>query len=77
MNEVKDIIGGKISPGNVSKCMVQVRYRSTPVGCSVYDFDGDTCRVLFDEPVRAPSKGQSAVFYDGDKVIAGGIIAGC
>lgn len=28
----------------------------------------------FEEPVRAPSKGQSAVMYDGDIIIGGGII---
>ncbi len=32
--------------------------------------------VKFDEPVRAPAKGQSMVLYDGDNVIAGGIITG-
>ena len=30
--------------------------------------------VEFDEPVRAPSAGQSMVLYDGDLVVAGGII---
>lgn len=32
-------------------------------------------QVLFDEPQWAPAPGQSAVFYDGDMVIGGGIIA--
>jgi tRNA-specific 2-thiouridylase len=31
-------------------------------------------RVIFDEPQWAPAPGQSAVFYDDDKVIGGGII---
>ncbi len=30
--------------------------------------------LVFDEPVRGPTKGQSAVFYKGDEVIGGGII---
>lgn len=35
--------------------------------------DGEAL-VLFDEPQWAPAPGQSAVFYDGDMVIGGGII---
>jgi tRNA-specific 2-thiouridylase len=31
-------------------------------------------RVVFDEPQWAPAPGQSAVFYDNDVVIGGGII---
>lgn len=31
-------------------------------------------RIVFDKPQWAPASGQSAVFYDGDKVIGGGII---
>lgn len=34
-----------------------------------------TVRVVFDRPQWAPASGQSAVFYDGDKVIGGGIIS--
>jgi tRNA-specific 2-thiouridylase len=73
--KVKNIICGKISLNDVSKCMVQVRYRSAPVGCTLIDFNGDTCCVAFDLPVRAPSRGQSAVFYLGQTVVAGGIIS--
>jgi len=32
-------------------------------------------RVVFDEPQWAPAPGQSAVFYDNDVVIGGGIIS--
>ena len=34
------------------------------------------CELIFEEPQRAITPGQSAVFYDGDKVIGGGIIVG-
>ncbi|MBI5075382.1 MAG: tRNA 2-thiouridine(34) synthase MnmA [Nitrospirae bacterium] len=37
--------------------------------------DENTAAVLFDEPQWAPAPGQSAVFYDGDVVIGGGIIS--
>jgi tRNA-specific 2-thiouridylase len=34
----------------------------------------DVVHVVFDEPQWAPAPGQSAVFYNGDKVIGGGLI---
>ena len=36
--------------------------------------NADTVKVIFDEPQWATAPGQSAVFYDGDVVIGGGVI---
>ena len=36
--------------------------------------DGDTLRVVFDEPQRAICRGQAVVLYDGDIVVGGGTI---
>ena len=41
--------------------------------CTVY-VEGDTVRIECDEPVRAPAAGQSAVLYDGDRLLGGGFI---
>ena len=38
------------------------------------DSPDEVVRVVFDEPQWAPAPGQSAVFYDGDAVVGGGII---
>ena len=38
--------------------------------------NADTVKVVFDEPQWAPAPGQSAVFYDNDVVLGGGIIRG-
>mgnify|MGYP004536555329 FL=1 len=41
--------------------------------CTVYN-DGGTVRIVCDEPVRAPAAGQSAVLYDGNRLLGGGFI---
>ena len=35
---------------------------------------GNIVEINFEEPVRAPAPGQSAVFYEDDLVVGGGII---
>ncbi len=41
--------------------------------CTVYAED-DGARIVCDTPVRAPARGQAAVIYQGDRLIAGGWI---
>ena len=36
--------------------------------------DNGNVKVTFDEPIRAITKGQSVVLYDGDVVLGGGAI---
>ncbi len=52
---------------------VKVRYSAKPTLCRVI-FEGDKATVAFSSPVRAVTPGQSAVFYDGQDVLFGGII---
>lgn len=49
------------------------RYRQPDQGVTVTRA-GDTLRFVFDEPQRAVTPGQSAVIYDGDRCLGGGII---
>ncbi len=53
---------------------VRVRHTKweTP-DCTAY-IDGDVVRIKCREPVRAPAAGQSAVLYQGDRVLGGGFI---
>lgn len=53
---------------------VRIRYRQKEQPALVSQLDEFTVRVDFDEPQRAITPGQSAVFYDGDLVVGGGII---
>ena len=52
---------------------VKIRHSKNDWRARVYP-EEDRARVVFDPPARAPAKGQSAVFYDGDIVIGGGFI---
>ena len=54
---------------------VKIRYRNPAVAAIVTPGPGGTARVLFDEPQRAIARGQWAVFYDGEIVVGGGVIA--
>ncbi|PTY36554.1 tRNA 2-thiouridine(34) synthase MnmA [Saccharospirillum sp. MSK14-1] len=49
------------------------RYRQPDQDCTV-TADGDGYRVVFDQPQRAITPGQSAVFYDGEVCLGGGVI---
>lgn len=56
------------------RATVKVRSMMKDEPATVTILDDDTLRVSFDEPQWAPAPGQSAVFYDKDTVIGGGII---
>ena len=53
---------------------VQVRYRQRPVAARVVRLDEDGFELQFDEPLFAVTRGQSAVLYDGDRLLGGGVI---
>ena len=59
-------------PGLVLRSHVALRYRGTPLPCSI-EVDDDRAVMRLDEPsLVAP--GQAAVWYDGDEVIGGGTV---
>lgn len=57
------------------RLMVQVRYRQRPVPARFERGPGDTFELGFDDPLFAVTIGQSAVLYDGDRLLGGGVIA--
>jgi tRNA-specific 2-thiouridylase len=57
-----------------TKLLVQIRYNTPAAWAMVFPKRQKELRVIFDKPQRAITPGQSAVFYDQDVVIGGGII---
>jgi tRNA-uridine 2-sulfurtransferase len=57
------------------KARVRIRYRHEGAFGTVEGEAGGRGTIAFDAPVRAVSRGQIAVFYDGDRVLGGGRIA--
>src|SRR5260370_321533 len=53
---------------------VKIRHRHQPAPATIESVGPDEVRVTFDEPQRALTPGQAAVFYDGDTVVGGGWI---
>lgn len=61
--------------GTQKEIMVQAKIRySNSTAVALVRNNGETAELNFSQPQRAPSPGQSAVFYDDDVVIGGGII---
>ncbi|MCL6646816.1 MAG: tRNA 2-thiouridine(34) synthase MnmA [Chloroflexi bacterium] len=56
------------------RVQAKVRYRAPEAAATVIA-TGTTARVEFDEPQRALSPGQAVVFYQGEEVLGGGVIA--
>jgi len=63
-----------ISTERPEKIQVKIRSNSQSVPCSVTYLE-DSFTVIFDEAQRAVTPGQSAVLYDNDVVIGGGVIS--
>lgn len=56
---------------------VSIRYRQTPTRAqATHSEDGLTLSLTFQHPVWALAPGQSAVFYEGEECLGGGVIIG-
>lgn len=67
----------ELPPGDTVRARVKIRYHDEGFWGTVERIGEDMVRVAFEQSVRAPAPGQSAVFYDEtDCVIGGGEIAG-
>ena len=58
-----------------TRVSVKIRHRHEPAAAVIEKTGPDEIQVIFDEPQRAITPGQAAVFYDGDIVVGGGWIS--
>ena len=61
-------------PPKTFRASVRIRYRHAEQPAEVSVRDDGTVHIVFDEPQRAVTPGQTAVLYDGDTVLGGGTI---
>ena len=56
------------------RAQVKIRHRHEPAWATLRPIGPDEVEAVFDEPVRAVTPGQAAVFYSADEVVGGGWI---
>lgn len=69
-----NFMSGKV-PDKAIYCTGKLRYGAIDTACRVEAISNDTAVVEFQNLQRAASFGQSAVFYDGEFLLGGGIIS--
>jgi len=74
--QVENINWCRATPNDKTmRCTAKIRYRQADVPCTLHlNSDASQARVIFDEPTRAVTPGQSAVFYNGEECLGGGVI---
>lgn len=69
-----NIIAYSSVPESGLKTHAKIRYKDTAEPAVVRLLDSGKAKVIFEQPKRAVTPGQSVVFYEGDDLIGGGII---
>ncbi len=62
------------SPQMPIACNVQIRYRAQPVAATLIPLAEDAVRIEFAQPQWGITPAQAAVWYDGERVLGGGVI---
>ncbi|QNI36175.1 tRNA 2-thiouridine(34) synthase MnmA [Edaphobacter albus] len=63
-----------LAEGEELRVTAKIRHRHTPAPATLIGAGDDLVRAVFDEPQRAITPGQAAVFYQEDEVVGGGWI---
>ncbi len=61
-----------ITPGKKVRAFVKIRYNHKGAAATLETTEEGLLSIAFDAPVRAPTPGQSAVFYDDEGFVIGG-----
>ena len=61
-------------PEREIRAKAKARYRQSEAWATVIPMEDGRVRITFDEPQRAMTTGQTAVIYDGDILLGGGVI---
>ena len=56
------------------RCAAKTRYRQADQNCYLAPLTNGRCQVIFDQPQRAITPGQSVVFYQNEVCLGGGVI---
>jgi len=76
----RGLIAGQVNwlgidrPAKEFKALARIRQKHAEAPATVTPLDTGTVRIEFDEPQLSITPGQAVVLYDGDTVLAGGII---
>jgi tRNA-specific 2-thiouridylase len=62
------------APSVGDQVSVRIRHRAPLARAEIVRLNGEEIELALDEPVSSITPGQSAVFYDGDRVLGGGFI---
>ncbi|QXP87565.1 tRNA 2-thiouridine(34) synthase MnmA [Methylococcus capsulatus] len=66
--------GAGPAPGEILRCAAKTRYRQSDQDCRIRLIGEDRLEVVFAQPQRAVTPGQSVVFYQDDCCLGGGVI---
>jgi len=62
------------APSLPMRCHAKTRYRQPDQACTIEKNSDATIKVVFDQPQRAITPGQSVVFYNADECLGGAVI---
>ncbi len=71
-SEMSYIAGEPPEPGAELTC--KIRYQARPAQARIWPLDGDRARIVFAQPLRDITPGQTAALYQGEVVVGGGTI---